>query len=185
MNRNVLKLSSSKARNLYVEMKPVENSCEKRVKAFLEGVKDIATQISKMIYPSHFDFLTLCYGYFYKDGERVWVYVTRFDGSLGVIPEKIARELKREEIEILEVFEASTHEREVKGGYYFKPKKEEKLLRFKIRSTNPKKVEELSTPEEIENFYIELSKSRGLVFSSPHIVEELRNLNHCRRDGYL
>lgn len=185
INENVFRIPRSKARALYNAMKPVKEGERLKVENLLEGIKDISIQIGKIIYPSHYAFLTLEHGNFYNDDDEVWVYVTRLDGSLGVIPEILAERSGIDEIKILEIYESSTSQREPKGGYYFHKPEEDRLLKFKVIAITPDKERELGCYHELVKFYQELSTAMRTVYQAPELAQVLRAYNHYRRDGYL
>lgn len=185
INRNVFKISSSKAKALYNVMKPVKKEERKKIEVLIEGVKDLSIQIGKGFYPSHYNFLTLSHGYFEKGGEEIYVYITRLDGKEGVIPNLLAEKSGINEIRILEIQEASTSKREPKGGYYFCKPKKDMLLRFKIVVTIPEEKYEITSYKELEDFYSKLSKAMKTIYRMPEIRKTLFSQNDYRRDGYL
>ncbi|HIQ50100.1 MAG TPA: hypothetical protein EYH56_02810 [Nanoarchaeota archaeon] len=185
INKNVFEISFSKAKALYNSMKPVKKDEREKIESLIEGMKDLSIQIGKIIYPSHYNFLTLNHGYFEKGGEKVYVYITRLDGKDGVIPNLLAEKSGIEEIIILEIQEASTSKREPKGGYYFSKPKEDMLLRFKVIATTPKEEYEITNYEELKDFYFKLSKAMKTIYRMPEIQKALSFQNDYRRDGYL
>lgn len=186
-SKNFIELDKSEVEEYISKMKYIRSN-KKTVNDYITGINDISTQLGKIIYSSHSDFLTLKRGKYYLfDDEPVYLYIHRYDGEKGIIPKEVCNEIEVEPISILEIMELRTKLAEPdRSGYSFNWKKEKgDLIKFGIIKTN-KKSKLIKDFIGLHNLLTDLILTRKLLYSNYNLLSDIReNTFNYNRDGYL
>ncbi len=185
---NVIELSKFDAVKYYNKMICTPAGEHESIDKLINAIDETLTQLGKFVYPSHIDFKLLGHGRLNGDESNVYVQIIRYDGEKGIIPDELAEAAGTPSAKIVTLYTATTAERIPKGGYYFEKIDENNdvVIKYLVETSNHKKSR-LTTLEELEGFYLQLSKMVRIASTHPELIEKIRG-NHMvgySRDGYL
>ncbi len=186
--KNFEELDSLEVKRYTSEMLCVYKDKDK-IDNLITGIKDLSTQLGKLIYPSHNDFLTLERGlYWIFNEEPVYLYVTRYDGDKGLISKEINKiDNSVDFINILEIGEVRRNYMEPDySGYKFESKNKDnsELVKFGAKSVS-NKLKNYNTFRDLEELLDGLRKYKKILFDNPELLNFLRKDNNFSREGYL